>query len=165
VPKSKPRCVMKKIVLFLLLMPLNALASFSFSNTYANFYSTESIGRYSDGTRVGILIYDLKKIFNDRYRATRVKTLVDCDDKETKIVDFRYYAKLEDAEDERINSESMAVRGSDWTKPEENSIMEKFVAFACSSNPIDLGSNPYSGMSDEPESLFDRWVREGKIFN
>ncbi len=55
---------------------------------------------------MGTLIYDLKKLLNDRYRAARVKALVDCDDKEIKIVDFRYYAKLEDAEVERINSES-----------------------------------------------------------
>ena len=144
---------------------MNALADFSFSNTYASFYSTDVIGRYSDGIRVGTLIYDLKKIHNDRFRAARVKTLVDCDDRETKIVDFRYYANLEDAADERINSESMAVRGSDWTIPEKKSIMEKFVEFACSINPLDLGSNPYSGMSDEPESLFDRWVRESWLFN
>jgi hypothetical protein len=144
---------------------MNALAAFSFSSTYANFYSTDVIGKYSDGIRVGTLIYDLKKIQSGRFRAARVKTLVDCDDRKTKIVDFRYYANLEDAADERINSESMAVRGSDWTIPEEKSIMEKFVEFACFFNPIDLGSNPYSGMSDEPESLFDRWIREGKLFN
>ncbi len=156
---------MKKIVLFLLLIPMNALAVFSYSNTYANFYSIASIGRYSDGIRVGTLIYDLKKIHNDRFRAARVKTLVNCDDRKTKIVDFRYYANLKDAEDERINSESMSVKGSDWTIPEKNSIMEKFVAFACSNNPLDLGSNPYSGMTEEPESLFDWWVRESKIFN
>lgn len=156
---------MKKIALFLLLISMNALADFRFSNTYANVYSTDVIGRYSDGIRVGTLIYDLKEIHSDRFRAARVKTLVDCDDKETKIVDFRYYSNLEDAVDERINNESMAVRGSDWTTPEEKSILEKFVAFACSTNPLNLGSNPYSGMSDEPESLFDRWVREGKLFN
>jgi hypothetical protein len=158
---------MKKIVLFLLLIPVNALATFSFSNTYANFYLTGSIGRYSDGIRVGTLIYDLKELYNDRFRAARVKTLVDCDDREIRIVDFRYYARLEDATDERINSESMSVQGSDWTTPEINSIMEKFVAFACSMNPLNLGSNPYSGISDDPESesLFDRWLREGKLFN
>ena len=163
--KTKPRQAMKKIALFLLLIPINALADFSFSDAYASFYSTDIIGRYSDGIRVGTLIYDLKKPHNDRFRAARVKTLVDCGDSETKIVDFRYYANLEDAMDERINSESMSVQGSDWTTPEKGSIMEKFVTFACSINALDLGSNPYSGMSDEPESLFDRWLREETPFN
>jgi hypothetical protein len=71
---------MKKIALFLLLIPINALADFSFSDAYASFYSTDIIGRYSDGIRVGTLIYDLKKPHNDRFRAARVKTLVDCGD-------------------------------------------------------------------------------------
>ena len=165
VSKTKPRQAMKKVTLFLLLIPMNALAAFSYTNNYARFTSTDVIGRYSDGTRVGTLIYDLKKIYNDRFRAARVKTLVDCDDEETKIVEFRYYANLEDAKDERINSESMSVQGSDWTTPEKGSIMEKFVTFACSINALDLGSNPYKGMSDEPGSLFDRWLREETPFN
>ena len=156
---------MKKIALFLLVIPMNALAAFSFSNTDASFYSTDVIGRYSDGIRVGTLIYDLKKIHDGRFRAARVKTLIDCDGRETKIVDFRYYAKLEDAEDARINSESMLVRASGWTTPEVTSVLEKFVGFVCRINPIDLGSNPYREKSDEPESLFDRWFRENWPFN
>jgi hypothetical protein len=156
---------MKKIALFLLLIPMNALAAFSFSDTYASFHSTDIIGRYSDGIRVVTLIYDLKKPHNGRFRAARVKALVDCGDRETRIVDFRYYANLENAMDERINSESMATQGSDWTTPEIGSIMDKFVTFACSINALDLGSNPYSGMSDEPESLFHKWLREETPFN
>ena len=76
-----------------------------------------------------------------------------------------YYANLEDAKNERINSESMSVQVSDWTTPEKGSVMEKFVTFACSINALDLGSNPYKGMSDEPRSLFDRWLREETPFN
>ena len=76
-----------------------------------------------------------------------------------------YYANLEDAKNERINSESMSVQVSDWTTPEKGSVMEKFVTFACSINALDLGSNPYKGMSDEPGSLFDRWLREETPFN
>lgn len=156
---------MKKIALFLLLLPMNALAAFSFSNTYANFYSTDVVGRYSDGIRAGTLIYDLKKLHDGRFAAARVKTLVDCNDRKTKIVEFRYYAHLEDAAEARINAESMPVPGSGWTIPEEVSVMKKFVAFACYINPVDLGANPYYGKSEEPESLYDRWVRENWPFN
>ena len=163
--KTKPGQAMKKVTLFLLLISMNALAAFNYSNDYASFSSTDVIGRYSDGIRVGTLIYDLKKTHNGRFRAARVKILVDCDDEETKVVEFRYYANLEDAKDERVNRESMFVQGSDWTTPEKGSVMEKFVTFACSINALDLGSNPYKGMSEEPESLFDKWLREETPFN
>ena len=163
--KTKSRLAMKKVTLFLLLIPMNALAVFNYSNNYASFSATDVIGRYSDGIRVGTLIYDLKKTHNGRFRAARVKTLVDCDDEDTKVVKFMYYANLEDAKDERVNSDSMSVQGSDWTTPEKGSVMEKFVTFACSINALDLGSNPYKGMSEEPGSLFDRWLREETPFN
>jgi len=146
-------------------MPLNALASFSFTNAYASFNSIDIIGVYSDGIRVGTLIYDLKKIHEGRYMAARVKTLVDCDDRKSKIVDFRYYANLKDAQVARINSESMPVPGTDWATPEKTSVMEKFVAFVCSVNSLDLGSDPNRGLSEEPESLFHRWFRENWPFN